>query len=276
MRHHFTFTLLKLLNVAAALFFVLASVNTHAMSDTPPANPIPPAASKDSIDTTTTPANAENKIREKLMLKKIQTITYQDKKGNALTADEFLKRIDAGESYQAVKKFMTDGPSSAVLSLVDKDLAPKPFKTKYNIKIGDKFPSFHLKQLDGSFVDNQHLMGRYTLFNFFFSECAPCIKEIPDLNSLALKNQSMNFVAMTFDSNSDAQQFVVDTNFKWKIVPDSTKFIDKVGVNTFPAFVLIDPRGVVVGIASVVDFDGADKNLSNWVNHLAVNLTAKK
>jgi peroxiredoxin len=218
-------------------------------------------------------AELEKSIRDMMELDKFKTISYHDEKGAVLTSDQFYKLVAAGWSFETIKKLTGNVPTSAVLSLKSKDAISDKSSTTYKIKRGDQFPGFRLKQVDGHLIDNKQLSGHYSLINFYFSQCSPCVKEIPDLNALAAKHQDMNFIAITFDPASDTRQFMEERKFEWKVVPDAKKLIKKLGVQMFPSFALLDPNGVVLGIAERSEINASDNNLESWVARLVANPT---
>jgi peroxiredoxin len=259
----------KLMQFALIFSACLATFNTHAASSKPDA---PPAAKSTATlqpdQAIPDVAETEATIRELMELDQLKTISYRDERGAALTSNEFYKRVAAGQSFATAKLPAGDNPTSAVLSLLHQDAAPVAKMASYKIKRGDKFPGFRLLQIDGHIADSKKLTGHYTLVNFFFAQCGPCVNEVPDLNAYAAQHQGMNFVAITFDPTDEAKQFVADRNFEWKILPDAKKFIGQIGVHVYPTFALLDPHGVVLGITARSEMLASDNSLENWVARL--------
>lgn len=126
---------------------------------------------------------------------------------------------------------------------------PPSVKTTFKVAAGDAFPAFELRNGKGKIVSQADLKGRYTLVNFFFAACAPCIAEIPALNAFASKNPRTRVLAVTFDEAAKASAFAARWDFRWPIVPGGRVLFDSVGVVHVPAFVLVDPKGRVVATA---------------------------
>ncbi|MEB0032700.1 TlpA disulfide reductase family protein [Undibacterium sp. RTI2.1] len=82
---------------------------------------------------------------------------------------------------------IVSGPATFIFSVSNKEKEIFLDKAKYAINAGDTFPPSTLKTLDEKTLDNRELTGRYTLVNFFFADCAPCIQELPLLNAFAEK-----------------------------------------------------------------------------------------
>jgi thiol-disulfide isomerase/thioredoxin len=51
-------------------------------------------------------------------------------------------------------------------------------------RAGDEAPAYSFTAADGSVVSNETLKGQVVLLNFWSTTCAPCVREIPDLQKL--------------------------------------------------------------------------------------------
>jgi thiol-disulfide isomerase/thioredoxin len=109
----------------------------------------------------------------------------------------------------------------------------------------------------------------YSLINFYFAQCGPCIKEVPDLNALAKSRGDMNFIGVTFDTADETRQFAADTKFNWTLLPASIKLINELGVRAYPTFALVDPKGALVAISVHDAIIEKDKSIAAWVERTA-------
>lgn len=203
------------------------------------------------------------KIIKGMHLENVSDISYRDIDGKEISAQQFA---DLRKDRQPiiVTKRGKGQDMVAILSITSaeaiKAMAPPP----PILKAGEQFPAFQLARLDGAAFDNASLRGRYSLINFYFAECAPCIKEVPELNALAKQRADMNFVGVTFDTTDETRKFVADTSFAWLLVPESKKLIDELRIRTFPSFVLLDPQGKVVAIERHDAIVREHKSVSAW------------
>ena len=93
--------------------------------------------------------------------------------------------------------------------------------------------------------------GKYLYLDFWSSSCAPCIKEFPDFNELSnkLKGKNIEFIGIN----------ILDTKKRWLgmikkndlqgvqlTIDNNTKFLDSLGVNGIPRYMLIDDTGNVL------------------------------
>jgi len=210
-------------------------------------------------------ANAKA-IRDMLELDKAGKINYLDERGVKMSEDMFFEHVTDGQSFAAEKVKDADGGTIETLRLHSKEQQAQSIQpATYRIKPGEKFPSFRLDQLAGGKVDSKQLAGHFALVNFYFAQCGPCRREIPDLNALATAHKDMKFVALTFDSKDDARQFVSDTQFAWPIAPDANSFIQEIGVKAYPAFALLDPKGIVVAMATHSEIERQDGSVGKWL-----------
>jgi len=139
----------------------------------------------------------------------------------------------------------------------------KPLK---KMNPGDPFPEFKLTRLDGTTIDKQSLKGRYTLVNFYFAECGPCVKEVPELNALANSRNDINFVAVTFDNPAESKRFVAATGFNWPLLPDAQGVANGAGIKAYPSFVLLDRDGQVVDIALGDKLRANGATVATWLD----------
>lgn len=219
----------------------------------------------------TTPALPESvqSLITRFMLDKVKDVSFRDAAGKQITPEEFARQLKEGKPFSVTKKQDADKELVAVLSITTAEAmranAPPPEK----IKAGQQFPAFSLAKLDGVKVDNATLRGRYSLINFYFALCAPCVKEIPEMNALSKVRTDLNFVGVTFDSAEDTRKFVGDFKFNWMLLPESKKLLDELGVRTYPTFALLDPEGKVVAIARHYQIIKEHKSVTAWVARVA-------
>jgi cytochrome c biogenesis protein CcmG/thiol:disulfide interchange protein DsbE len=69
-----------------------------------------------------------------------------------------------------------------------------------SVEIGQRAPGFALKSLDGSTVASHSLTGHIVVLNFWATWCAPCVKELPDLQQVAA-NPGVKVVGIALDED---------------------------------------------------------------------------
>lgn len=217
------------------------------------------------------PSPEQQQMLEQLGVGKAASVSYRDETKSPMTAQVFFARLAKGASFEIEKK-ETGGNTAATLTL--QKAAPEQPKLK--LKTGGQLPPLQLTRIDGKPLDSQALAGKYTLLNFFFSTCSPCIREVPELNALALAHGDVNMVAITHDPANDAKQFIQDTGFSWPVAADARSFISAAGIRAFPTFVLLDPQGRIVDMTQGFSLQGKDKGKGKMETWLLRHLPAKK
>ncbi|MBC3540096.1 TlpA family protein disulfide reductase [Rufibacter sediminis] len=102
--------------------------------------------------------------------------------------------------------------------------------------------------VNGSEVSVDQFRGKYLLLDFWFTACAPCIKEFPSLKALVAKYNPAKFEIVGIVSNSKPEHLTkiigkYDISWKQVLSDEITKLY---GVTTFPSTVLISPEGKVI------------------------------
>ena len=108
--------------------------------------------------------------------------------------------------------------------------------------------SFNLTDMDGNTWKSEELSGSVVVFNFWFSACPPCKKEIPELNRLVkeYENENVVFIGVSLDSEDRVEEFTYMHTFNYKLIPNGDGFIDENHVSSFPTQFIIDKDGTLV------------------------------
>jgi len=113
---------------------------------------------------------------------------------------------------------------------------------------GTDLANFDLQNMEGQKVTLESLKGKVVLINFWFINCPPCRREIPDLNELKADyaGKNVEFLAITFDPKNQVSDFLQKTPFDFQHLPDAQEIIQTYGVQGFPTSVVINKSGKVV------------------------------
>ena len=118
-------------------------------------------------------------------------------------------------------------------------------------KVGDKVPSFTVKNADGKEKTLADLCKgkKYIMIDFWATWCAPCVKEMPNVKQQYAKYAGKGFeiIGISEDrSKSTMDEFVQKEGLKWPVFRDQTKIASLYGVTMIPATFIIDAAGTVV------------------------------
>lgn len=110
-----------------------------------------------------------------------------------------------------------------------------------------KAPVFQTVDLEGKPVNLEALRGEIVVLNFWFIGCAPCIVEIPGLNSLVEEygDQGVEFLAIALDQKKYLDDFLTEKEFKYCIIPEGRKIAEQYGVEGYPTHIIINPEGEI-------------------------------
>lgn len=145
-----------------------------------------------------------------------------------------------------------------IIRLSDEDFAkrnlalPKPPESKY-FKTGSKFSSFKTTDIDGNKINTKNLAGKIIVLNFWFINCPPCVREIPELHKLSQtyrEDSSVVFIAVALDLASDIREFLKTHPFGYRIVDNGRYISNQYSINSYPTNVVVSPEGKVYFHAS--------------------------
>jgi uncharacterized protein (TIGR03435 family) len=120
-------------------------------------------------------------------------------------------------------------------------------------KLGTPAPPLTFTQLlqapTGTNLDRPALKGKVVVLEFWAMWCAPCVAEIPILNSLvaSLDPAKVQFIAVDDEDPALVEAFLKKKPISGWVGLDTTgKLYERYGVNSRPTTIVIDPQGRVV------------------------------
>ena len=114
--------------------------------------------------------------------------------------------------------------------------------------INKPFPELEFTDLEGNFYNLTALKGKVVVLNFWFINCKPCVKEIPELNEIVehFKGQrEVVFLAFAKDDPEKLAAFLSKKPYQYKIIPNSKPFFQQLRIDTFPTHMIIDQEGII-------------------------------
>lgn len=108
-------------------------------------------------------------------------------------------------------------------------------------------PDFELKDMQGSSWSLKKLRGKVVVLNFWFTSCAPCIQEMPELNKLVktFENKDIVFLGLTFNSEKQIEEFLKKHVFDYKLLPNSKTVDKEYNISSWPTSIIIDREGYI-------------------------------
>lgn len=165
--------------------------------------------------------------------------------------------------FFATAAYSQTAPPTIMLPTDSQKISP-PSPTKLDELVGLRgktAPQFILPSMDGTEYNLENLRGKIVVVNLWGTFCAPCITEMPELNSLVekFKNKNVVFLAPAPDGKADLEIFLKNRKFDYQILPNAFGIIEqyaprkksddpqKIGgfMMLLPTHLVIDQNGLV-------------------------------
>jgi thiol-disulfide isomerase/thioredoxin len=191
------------------------------------------------------------------------TIPIYDANGKKIGAMEVIKAMQSGEGVPV--RYINDSkeikayvlrPTTDEEKQKIKDKIKKIGATK-NQMVGKAAKPFTVKDMFGKTYSLKSLKGKVVVLNFWFVECMPCIKEMPELNNLVKKYKGKDVVFLAIANSDKAKilKFQKKNSFKYIIAPkgDKDTVIENYNINAYPTHIIIDKNSNVSFYAEGLD-----------------------
>lgn len=114
---------------------------------------------------------------------------------------------------------------------------------------GKPLPDFHFTDLNGVTYDSASTRGKIVVINCWFTHCATCVAEIPQLNQMvaALKSRrDIIFIGLAFDQADTIKKFLQTNPFSYAIIPNREHYEeDVIHTQGYPTHIVLDVHGVI-------------------------------
>lgn len=115
---------------------------------------------------------------------------------------------------------------------------------------------YQSQQVDFTTIDGEEyrwedLKGKYVLVNYFAEWCAPCLKEVPELNAFyafTTQQAEVELFAVSYDNLTDEQLMSIKQKYQmdFPILNASNASMPNEHPNQLPATFIISPQGKVL------------------------------
>jgi thiol-disulfide isomerase/thioredoxin len=137
-----------------------------------------------------------------------------------------------------------------------------------NIKIKEnqKFPEIELQNTDLKKETFTLTESEYTLVDFWFSRCRPCLEQVPQLKKIyeSYKNKGFNIIAISVDRSENIELWnkrIIEKEIPWKNYLDENGEISlSEKIISYPTNYLLDKNGII--IQRNIELDELEKLLS--------------
>jgi peroxiredoxin len=125
-------------------------------------------------------------------------------------------------------------------------------KARDNIGLGKPIPDFTVTLLTGESLTLSDLRGKVVLVDFWSTNCAPCVKEIPAIKNVYTQYHPQGFEIIGISLDVDLEKltaFVRENDMQWPIVCSGKSLLDETvqlyKVNAQPSLWLVDREGIL-------------------------------
>ena len=171
---------------------------------------------------------------------------------------------------------VTDSLKNAILEKIKSN---ERFKENiYEFK-GKELPKFDLELLNGERLNSESLKGKPTVINFWFSNCTPCIEEMPLLNKIKSEfGNEVNFISITFQSQNEVNEFLRTNEFDFIHVIESKEYLKSFGFFGYPKTLILDKNLIITEIEKMIpkDVENEKKNKAEFITRMTNHLTELK
>ncbi|MCO6499774.1 MAG: TlpA family protein disulfide reductase [Vicingus serpentipes] len=144
---------------------------------------------------------------------------------------------------------------------------------------GSKAPSFALKNGKEELINSNSFEGKHLYINFFTTWSIPALKEMKVMHTMYKKYQGkIEFISICADNDfSKLTKFLNENpNYEWTFlhVGNDKNLTEKYQVKTFPSYILVDKKGIVIkapagrpgGTAERATEDNIEKDFYDLIN----------
>ena len=129
-------------------------------------------------------------------------------------------------------------------------------------------PTASFTDLTGQRWTPEQLKGKTVLINFWATWCAPCLEELPSLQTFFEFSQSADVVVLAVNVKEPlgrVRQFVARNQFGFPVIADRDgELIRQWGVKVFPTTVVLSPQGVATWVI-VGQVDWTSQVVQGWM-----------
>lgn len=170
--------------------------------------------------------------------------TKQDTKGNIITNQQFSDSLyttkyffdriknDNKETITQLKIIDAKGIEHGIPQSIKETIDAFNFEPRPAI-------DFSVTDIKGKKYQLSKLKDKTVVLNFWFTNCPPCRKEIPELNELVKANPDVIFIAFAEDKLDKLKKFLAKNPFNYNIIPEASKVSKKYGVAAYPTHYVI-------------------------------------
>lgn len=141
-------------------------------------------------------------------------------------------------------------PAKLYVDAINDCEVPNSILAGTSCMIGAAIPSFSAIDLQGRVITSEDLNTPYTLINFWYIECPPCIEELPLLSQFQEEIEGLEILSFCLNSKEELLIFLEQHSIPFRIVPDAEQIIKEVFLSKwgYPINFLVNRHGVIEAV----------------------------
>lgn len=212
--------------------------------------------------------------------------TYKIAAGQNVTPEEAL-RLCYDENYSAFTIFEKEGDSKHLVILYksyeelngiipdETIITIKKMGMVLNAKtpvsylkekwLGKEIPNFNFISTEYKRLKKNDLLGKVLVFNFWFTTCSGCLREMPELNKLVTQfkySSDVIFIAPAINDDRTIKDFLKTNSFLYESV-SGADFINKLEISGFPTHLIVGKNGKIIWIE-----EGSTKDITDQISKI--------
>jgi peroxiredoxin len=181
---------------------------------------------------------------------------FKDTLGNIVTNEKFGEILQAGHGRLQPDPVIENGVMKEMrMKVVTKEEQAKMMErmmertNNLDALKGKKAPEFEGKDLDNKNVKLSDLKGKVVVVKFWFTQCKPCLMEMPELNKMIEEkyknNKDVVFISICLDNKEAIKKTLGKHPFSYSTLYNMQETADKYKVVAYPTHLVIDKSGIV-------------------------------
>lgn len=183
-----------------------------------------------------------------------------DKK--SISKEYFYEKLTSGK-YFLIKIGTTNGSNMYQLrngdnardkEILDVVKARSILEYNYYKWEGKYLPELNFEDIYGNKLTPMNTNGKTLVINCWFTNCVPCVAEIPELNKLVKyfkADTSILFLALAFDDKTTLESFLKNKKFNYTIIPDKKNYLMNIlKIPSYPTHIIVDKNGIIKKITT--------------------------
>jgi thiol-disulfide isomerase/thioredoxin len=197
-----------------------------------------------------------------------------DENKKPITKKTFFEKISTGNYFPL--KIVQDDSTTYQLHLVPTTTDAPSIKAilvrqglaalAQQAMIGKPLPNFNFKDIEGNTYTAENTKGKLLIFDTWFTNCSPCIAEMPKLNEIVYRYKARKdilFLSLALDEESVLKTFLTNIRFSFSTIANKRDYVfNTLKIESFPTKFIVNRQG---NIATFFSSEQLDTMLNRYV-----------